>query len=78
MCIRDRDVAAQYAEKVRINPGNYVDAARTFKKLEYTDEAVSYTHLDVYKRQLFFIEKEVGAGYYCVTFHSRIIRCDYG
>lgn len=32
------DVAAQYAEKVRINPGNYVDAARTFKSLEYTDE----------------------------------------
>jgi (E)-4-hydroxy-3-methylbut-2-enyl-diphosphate synthase len=32
------DVAAQYAEKVRINPGNYVDAARTFKKLEYSDE----------------------------------------
>lgn len=32
------DVAAQYAEKVRINPGNYVDAARTFKQLEYTDE----------------------------------------
>ena len=32
------DVAAQYAEKVRINPGNYVDAARSFKKLEYTDE----------------------------------------
>ena len=32
------DVAAFYAEKVRINPGNYVDAARTFKHLEYTDE----------------------------------------
>ena len=32
------DVAAQYVEKVRINPGNYVDAARTFKKLEYTDK----------------------------------------
>ncbi len=32
------DVAARYAEKVRINPGNYVDAARTFKHLEYTDE----------------------------------------
>lgn len=32
------NVAARYAEKVRINPGNYVDAARTFKKLEYTDE----------------------------------------
>ena len=25
-------------EKVRINPGNYVDSARTFKSLEYTDE----------------------------------------
>ncbi len=32
------DVAALYAEKVRINPGNYVDAARTFKQLEYTEE----------------------------------------
>ena len=32
------EVAALYAEKVRINPGNYVDAARTFKQLEYTDE----------------------------------------
>ena len=32
------DVAALYADKVRINPGNYVDPARTFKKLEYTDE----------------------------------------
>lgn len=32
------DVAARYAEKVRINPGNYVDSARTFKQLEYTDE----------------------------------------
>ncbi len=32
------DVAARYVEKVRINPGNYVDAARTFKKLDYTDE----------------------------------------
>ncbi|MBQ8047776.1 MAG: (E)-4-hydroxy-3-methylbut-2-enyl-diphosphate synthase [Prevotella sp.] len=32
------DVAARYAEKVRINPGNYVDPARTFRKLEYTDE----------------------------------------
>ena len=32
------DVAAQYAEKVRINPGNYVDPARKFIKQEYTDE----------------------------------------
>lgn len=32
------DVAALYAEKVRINPGNYVDPGRTFKHLEYTEE----------------------------------------
>lgn len=28
------DTAATICEKVRINPGNYVDPARTFKKLE--------------------------------------------
>ena len=32
------DVAARYVQKVRINPGNYVDPARTFKHLEYTDD----------------------------------------
>ncbi|RRC99884.1 (E)-4-hydroxy-3-methylbut-2-enyl-diphosphate synthase [Prevotella sp. OH937_COT-195] len=32
------DVAAKYCEKVRINPGNYVDPGRTFKHLEYTDD----------------------------------------
>lgn len=32
------DVAALYCEKVRINPGNYIDPARTFKHLEYTAE----------------------------------------
>lgn len=32
------DVAATIVEKVRINPGNYVDPARQFKHLEYTDE----------------------------------------
>lgn len=30
--------AAATTDKVRINPGNFVDAARTFKKLKYTDE----------------------------------------
>lgn len=29
--------AAETVDKVRINPGNFVDAARTFKHLEYTD-----------------------------------------
>ena len=31
------DTAARYADKVRVNPGNYVDAARTFKQIDYTD-----------------------------------------
>ena len=31
------DVAALYAEKVRINPGNYTDPARKFIQREYTD-----------------------------------------
>lgn len=30
--------AAEEVEKVRINPGNFVDPGRTFKKLEYTDD----------------------------------------
>ena len=30
--------AAQVTDKVRINPGNFVDVARTFKKLHFTDE----------------------------------------
>ncbi len=32
------DVAAYNCEKVRVNPGNYVDPARKFIKQEYTDE----------------------------------------
>ena len=31
-------VAARYVEKVRINPGNFVDKRATFKKLDYTAE----------------------------------------
>ena len=30
--------AARMTDKVRINPGNFVDVARTFKKLTFTDE----------------------------------------
>ncbi len=32
------DIAAQHCEKIRVNPGNYVDPARKFIKQEYTDE----------------------------------------
>ena len=35
------EVAAAYADKVRINPGNYIDPARTFKAVEYTEEEYS-------------------------------------
>lgn len=31
-------VAAENTDKVRINPGNFVDVARTFQKLEFTDQ----------------------------------------
>ena len=30
--------AARHVEKVRINPGNFVDPGRTFRKIEFTDE----------------------------------------
>lgn len=33
--------AAEQVEKVRINPGNFVDPGRTFRKIEYTDEEYS-------------------------------------
>ncbi len=35
---RAAHVAATVAEKVRINPGNFVDKQKTFAELEYTDE----------------------------------------
>lgn len=35
---RAADAAAEVVEKVRINPGNYVDKIKTFDLLEYTDE----------------------------------------
>lgn len=32
------DIAAQYVDKVRINPGNYLEKRATFTKIEFTDE----------------------------------------
>lgn len=43
--------AATTCDKVRINPGNFVDVARTFKKLTYTDEEYA-TELDRIRRGL--------------------------
>ena len=53
---RVADVAAQYVEKVRINPGNYVDPARTFKHLEYTDEEYAAELLRIEERLKPFID----------------------
>ena len=50
------DVAAQYIEKVRINPGNYVDPARTFKHLEYTDEEYAEELHKIDERLMPFIQ----------------------
>lgn len=50
------DVAALYCEKVRINPGNYVDPARTFKHLEYTDEEYADELQKIEQRLLPFIQ----------------------
>ena len=50
------DVAAQYIEKVRINPGNYVDPARTFKHLEYTDEEYAEELRKIDERLMPFIQ----------------------
>ena len=49
------DVAARYVEKVRINPGNYVDPGRTFKQLEYTDEEYAAELKKIENRLLPFI-----------------------
>lgn len=43
--------AAATCEKVRINPGNFVDAARTFRRLEFTD--------DEYKEEIERIRREL-------------------
>lgn len=44
--------AAKQVEKVRINPGNFVDPGRTFKKIDYTDEE--------YARELGKIDRTFG------------------
>ena len=50
------DVAACHTEKVRINPGNYVDPARTFKHLEYTDEQYAQELEKIEERLATFID----------------------
>ena len=50
------DIAALYCEKVRINPGNYVDPGRTFKHLEYTDEEYAEELQKIEKKLIPFLQ----------------------
>lgn len=77
------DVAATIVEKVRINPGNYVDPARTFKQLEYTDEeyAAELARLEERFKQLLAICREHGTALRIGVNHGSLsdrIMCRYG
>jgi (E)-4-hydroxy-3-methylbut-2-enyl-diphosphate synthase len=77
------DVAATIVEKVRINPGNYVDPARTFKQLEYTDEeyAEELQRLETRFKSLLAICREHGTALRIGVNHGSLsdrIMCRYG
>lgn len=77
------DVAATIVEKVRINPGNYVDPARQFKHLEYTDEeyAAELARLEARFTQLLNICKEHHTALRIGVNHGSLsdrIMCRYG
>lgn len=63
---RAAEEAALHVEKVRINPGNFVDPGRTFRKLEYTDEE--------YARELEKIEGRFGPFLDLCKAHGTAIR----
>ncbi len=48
--------SAKQVEKVRINPGNFVDPGRTFKKIEFTDEEYRQEILKIEDALIPFIE----------------------
>ncbi len=58
--------AATEVEKVRINPGNFVDPGRTFRKIEYTD--------DEYATELLRIEKALIPFYELCRKHGTAVR----
>lgn len=77
------DIAATTTQKVRINPGNYVDPARTFKKLEYTDEEYAHELLKIKERFVPFLNicKENGTAIRIGVNHGSLsdrIRNRYG
>lgn len=50
------DVAATKVEKVRINPGNYVDKVKTFSRLDYTEEEYAEEIDKIRRRFVPFLE----------------------
>ena len=77
------DIAAGIVEKVRINPGNYVDPARTFKELDYTDEeyAAELQRLEARFKQLLEICKKNHTALRIGVNHGSLsdrIMCRYG
>lgn len=49
------DAAATVVEKVRINPGNYVDSIKTFRLLDYTDEEYARELVKIRERFIPFL-----------------------
>ena len=77
------DTAAAIVQKVRVNPGNYVDPARQFKRLEYTDEeyAAELARLEARFSKLLAICRENGTALRIGVNHGSLsdrIMCRYG
>ena len=68
---RAAHVAATIAEKVRINPGNYVDKQKTFAEVEYNDEEYAL-ELEKIKEKVLLL-KEILLKYYLIGFIKKII-----
>jgi (E)-4-hydroxy-3-methylbut-2-enyl-diphosphate synthase len=50
------DIAAKYVDKVRINPGNYIDKGKSFQHIDYTDEDYTAEIQKIRKRFMPFLE----------------------
>ena len=67
-------IAAQYVEKVRINPGNFVDKRAIFKQLNYTDEEYQLELELLRKKFIEFLEicREYGTAVRIGTNHGSL------
>ena len=50
------DIAARHVEKVRINPGNYIDKAKSFQQIDYSDEEYNAEIQKIRERFIPFLE----------------------